>query len=181
MLHHRLYRWHLSRELTRDSSPARKGGVTQLKGTHMKLQTLLSAIILATTKCSPLSPPRPKSASKRPSNRSPSIPITSPTTALWRWPTRVVPAKLLTHAATPNRKRRSRSPSRLAPDNFDALKVQAWLLLGRHEFGKALELATTLNKRTPDDITVYGYLADANAELGNYCGRLPFSAAQMDA
>ncbi len=64
----------------------------------------------------------------------------------------------------------------LAPDNFDALKVQAWLLLGRHEFGKALELATTLNKRTPDDVTVYGYLADANAELGNY--QAAVSAAQ---
>jgi tetratricopeptide (TPR) repeat protein len=42
------------------------------------------------------------------------------------------------------------------------------LLLGRHEFAKALEAATVLNKRAPDDITVYGYLADANAELGNY-------------
>jgi len=57
---------------------------------------------------------------------------------------------------------------KVAPDNFDALKVRAWLLLGRHEFAKALEAATVLNKRVPDDITVYGYLADANAELGNY-------------
>jgi len=52
--------------------------------------------------------------------------------------------------------------------NFEALKVKTWLLLGRHEFAKALEAATALNKRAPDDITVYGYLADANAELGNY-------------
>ncbi len=57
---------------------------------------------------------------------------------------------------------------KVAPDNFEALKVQAWLLLGRHEFAKALEAATALNKRVPDDVTVYGYLADANAELGNY-------------
>ena len=57
---------------------------------------------------------------------------------------------------------------KVAPDNFEALKVRAWLLLGRHEFAKALEAATALNKRVPDDITVYGYLADANAELGNY-------------
>ena len=48
------------------------------------------------------------------------------------------------------------------------MKVSAWLLLGRHEFAKALVAATALNKRSPDDITVYGYLADANAELGNY-------------
>jgi len=57
---------------------------------------------------------------------------------------------------------------KVAPDNFEALKVQVWLLLGRHEFAQALEAATALNKRVPDDVTVYGYLADANAELGNY-------------
>ncbi|MEO8051620.1 MAG: tetratricopeptide repeat protein, partial [Acidobacteriota bacterium] len=57
---------------------------------------------------------------------------------------------------------------KIEPDNFEALKAQAWLLLGRHEFAKALIAATALNKRAPDDITVYGYLADANAELGNY-------------
>ena len=56
----------------------------------------------------------------------------------------------------------------IAPDNFDGMKVQTWLLLGRHEFAKALELASSLNKKRPDDVTVYGYLADANAELGNY-------------
>jgi len=56
----------------------------------------------------------------------------------------------------------------LAPDNFEAMKVKTWLLLGRHEFAKALEVATKLNKQVPDDVTVYGYLVDANAELGNY-------------
>lgn len=56
----------------------------------------------------------------------------------------------------------------LAPGNLEALKARAWLMLGRHEFAQALELATKLNKQTPDDITIYGYLADANAELGNY-------------
>src|SRR5215472_12077480 len=56
----------------------------------------------------------------------------------------------------------------IAPDNFEGLKVWTWLLLGRHEFARALESATRLNQRTPDDITLYGYLADANVELGNY-------------
>src|SRR6201999_1230437 len=37
-----------------------------------------------------------------------------------------------------------------------------------HEFSKAREVAMKLNKQTPDDVTVYGYLVDANAELGNY-------------
>jgi tetratricopeptide (TPR) repeat protein len=40
--------------------------------------------------------------------------------------------------------------------------------LGRHEFEKALETATRLNKTSPDDVAVYGYLVDANVELGNY-------------
>jgi tetratricopeptide (TPR) repeat protein len=56
----------------------------------------------------------------------------------------------------------------ISPDNFEGRKVQTWLLLGRHEFAKAREAATKLNKQNPDDVTVYGYLADANAELGNY-------------
>jgi len=56
----------------------------------------------------------------------------------------------------------------LMPGNFDGLKVETWLQLGRHEFNKALETATTLNKMVPDDVAVYGYLVDANVELGNY-------------
>ena len=56
----------------------------------------------------------------------------------------------------------------IAPGNYEGLKVKTWLLLGRHEFAKALEVATKLNRQMPDDVTVYGYLVDANAELGNY-------------
>jgi tetratricopeptide (TPR) repeat protein len=56
----------------------------------------------------------------------------------------------------------------LAPGNFEALKMRTWVLLGKHEFQKALELAQTLNKQVPDDLLVYGFLTDANAELGNY-------------
>jgi len=56
----------------------------------------------------------------------------------------------------------------IAPGNFDGLKVEAWLQLGRHEFSKALETAAGLNKMVPDDVAVYGYLVDANVELGNY-------------
>jgi len=56
----------------------------------------------------------------------------------------------------------------LAPDDMDAAKVQTWLLLGRHEFAKALEAGTKLNQKVPDDVVVFGYLADANTELGNY-------------
>ena len=31
-----------------------------------------------------------------------------------------------------------------------------------------LELAEQLNQRAPDDVVVYGFLVDANVELGNY-------------
>jgi tetratricopeptide (TPR) repeat protein len=56
----------------------------------------------------------------------------------------------------------------IEPGNYDGLKTQAWLELGKHEFAKALETAAQLNKKTPDDVMVYGYLVDANVELGNY-------------
>lgn len=56
----------------------------------------------------------------------------------------------------------------LEPGNFEALKVRTWALLGQHRFAAALELATTLNARVPDDLMVYGMLTDANIELGKY-------------
>ncbi len=56
----------------------------------------------------------------------------------------------------------------LSPGNLEGEKIRVWLLLGRHEFPAALEAAKVLNQRVPDDILVYGFLTDANAELGNY-------------
>jgi tetratricopeptide (TPR) repeat protein len=56
----------------------------------------------------------------------------------------------------------------IAPDNFEGLKVETFLQLERHEYARALEGAAKLNKRVPDDLSVYGYLVDANVELGNY-------------
>jgi tetratricopeptide (TPR) repeat protein len=56
----------------------------------------------------------------------------------------------------------------LEPDSADALKARAWVLLGRHEFARALEVAEALNKRVPDDLTVYATLTDAYVELGRY-------------
>jgi tetratricopeptide (TPR) repeat protein len=56
----------------------------------------------------------------------------------------------------------------MSPDNFEAAKIHVWLLLGKHEFPAALDEAKKLNQRMPDDIMTYGFLADANVELGNY-------------
>jgi tetratricopeptide (TPR) repeat protein len=52
--------------------------------------------------------------------------------------------------------------------NYDGARIQVWLLLGKHEFASALNAATKLNQRVPDDVMVYGFLTDANVELGNY-------------
>ena len=56
----------------------------------------------------------------------------------------------------------------VSPGNFDGEKIHVWLLLGKHEFAAAREAAMVLNKRTPDDVMVYGFMTDANVELGNY-------------
>jgi tetratricopeptide (TPR) repeat protein len=56
----------------------------------------------------------------------------------------------------------------LAPQDFEALKARAWLLLGQHRFAEALEIARLLNTRAPDDVIVYGLLTDASVELGRY-------------
>ena len=56
----------------------------------------------------------------------------------------------------------------MSPDDFGALKVRVWTLLGQHEFEKGLDLAKQLNERAPDDVIVYGFLVDAHVELGNY-------------
>jgi Tfp pilus assembly protein PilF len=56
----------------------------------------------------------------------------------------------------------------LSPDNFETQKIQVSILLGKHEYPAALEQAQVLNKRVPDDLTVYGLLTDAELELGKY-------------
>jgi tetratricopeptide (TPR) repeat protein len=56
----------------------------------------------------------------------------------------------------------------LSPDNFETEKIQASALLGEHDYPAALELARALKKRVPDDLTVYGLLADAEIALGDY-------------
>jgi tetratricopeptide (TPR) repeat protein len=56
----------------------------------------------------------------------------------------------------------------VSPDNFDGQRIHVWLLLGKHEFAAALEAAKKLNLKMPDDVMLYGFLTDANVELGNY-------------
>jgi tetratricopeptide (TPR) repeat protein len=56
----------------------------------------------------------------------------------------------------------------ISQGNFDGERTAVWILLGKHEFPAALEKAKELNKQMPDDIMLYGFLTDANVELGNY-------------
>jgi tetratricopeptide (TPR) repeat protein len=56
----------------------------------------------------------------------------------------------------------------ISPGNFDGERIHVWLLLGKHEFAAAREEARKLNTKMPDDVMVYGFLTDANIELGNY-------------
>ena len=56
----------------------------------------------------------------------------------------------------------------VSPDNFDGQRIHVWLLLGKHEFAAALQAAKKLNLKMPDDVMLYGFLTDANVELGNY-------------
>jgi tetratricopeptide (TPR) repeat protein len=57
---------------------------------------------------------------------------------------------------------------KLDATDFQLQKTQVALMLSRHEFAQALERATALHRRTPDDVMIYGYLAEANIALGNY-------------
>jgi tetratricopeptide (TPR) repeat protein len=56
----------------------------------------------------------------------------------------------------------------ISPGNYDGKRIQVWLLLGKHEFAAALDAAKPLNKKMPDDVMVWGFITDANVELGNY-------------
>ena len=62
------------------------------------------------------------------------------------------------------------------PQNSDAQKLKASLLLTFHRFDEALNLGRQLEKDNPQDSFVYGILTDANVELGNY--REAIDAAQ---
>lgn len=57
---------------------------------------------------------------------------------------------------------------KLSPGNYDARKLKVVVLLGRHQFRKALELAKELIHTTPDDLGVWALLVDVNIALGDY-------------
>jgi predicted Zn-dependent protease len=54
------------------------------------------------------------------------------------------------------------------PGNYEALRMQASLLLTRHKFLDARTAAEKCRAMRPDDSVVYGILGDAHLELGDY-------------
>lgn len=56
----------------------------------------------------------------------------------------------------------------ITPDNLEGQKARLMILLGRGEFRQALGLAKVLNRKTPDDVLLYGFIADAAIALGDY-------------
>jgi tetratricopeptide (TPR) repeat protein len=57
---------------------------------------------------------------------------------------------------------------KLDAEDFQLQRTQVALMLARHGYVHARERATVLNKRTPDDVMTYGYLAEAEIALGQY-------------
>lgn len=56
----------------------------------------------------------------------------------------------------------------IEPENLNSQKLKTSLMLTFHRFDEALEAATNLQSKYPQDAFFYGALTDANVELGNY-------------
>ena len=69
---------------------------------------------------------------------------------------------------------------RVAPDNYDALKLRAKLLLTFHRFEEALEVARRAARLNPQDHDNYGALADALVELGEYPAAVEAAQRMVD-
>ena len=68
----------------------------------------------------------------------------------------------------------------VAPDNYDALKLRAKLLLTYHRFREALEVARRAQALRPQDHDVYGALTDALVELGEYEAAVEAAQTMVD-
>lgn len=68
----------------------------------------------------------------------------------------------------------------LETGNYDALKLQAKLLLTYHRFNEALEIAKRAQTTRPQDHDVYGALTDALVELGDYQAAVEATQKMVD-
>jgi tetratricopeptide (TPR) repeat protein len=56
----------------------------------------------------------------------------------------------------------------IQPDNFEARQAHVALLLAEHKYRQALDEAQALNHSMPDAVLIWGYIAEADAALGDY-------------
>lgn len=68
----------------------------------------------------------------------------------------------------------------ITPDDFDAIILQAKLLLTYHRFPEALAAARRAQALKPDDHNVYGAMTDALVELGDYDGAIAAAQRMVD-
>jgi tetratricopeptide (TPR) repeat protein len=68
----------------------------------------------------------------------------------------------------------------IAADDFDALRLQATLLLAYHRFQTALEVTRRAQALRPDNADVYGAMTDALVELGDYQGAIASAQKMVD-
>jgi tetratricopeptide (TPR) repeat protein len=57
---------------------------------------------------------------------------------------------------------------KLAPDDFEARKLEVKVLLARRQYREAMDLARPLNHGMPDDVEGWGLVSDAALGLGDY-------------
>jgi tetratricopeptide (TPR) repeat protein len=68
----------------------------------------------------------------------------------------------------------------IAPEDFDALMLQALLLLTYHRFSDALDVVRRAQQLRPRDHEVHGALTDALVELGDYEGAIAAAQSMID-
>lgn len=69
---------------------------------------------------------------------------------------------------------------KVAPDNFNAIKLQALLLLNYHRFAEALEMTKRAKAINSRDHEVFGAMVDALVELGDYAGAVEAAQKMVD-
>ncbi|MGI8884779.1 MAG: tetratricopeptide repeat protein [Pyrinomonadaceae bacterium] len=69
---------------------------------------------------------------------------------------------------------------RVAPDNYEGLKLQAILKLVYHQFAEALEIAKRAQALNTRDHEIYGTIVDAQVELGDYKSAVDAAQKMVD-
>lgn len=69
---------------------------------------------------------------------------------------------------------------KIAPENYDALKLRAKLLLTYHRFAEALEVSRRAQRINSHDHDVYGAMTDALVELGDYPAAVAAAQSMVD-